>query len=199
MTSDSVHRAINSILIIFGIALVAFFLYRQGQVQPDHSTTTIDTSRHDIVINNWQPKGTTVFTAPEQPNYSGLDASKLLSAIQELRSSFDSLRMEYYAVNRYDTILNDTSYKESISIDVSKNRIARFTRNMEVYNRTTITVKPQRFAVNVGAFGYVAKDFNAFGPMITGITKKGDAISIGYDAINKGWMAGIQYRIKLRK
>lgn len=200
MSSDSLHRAINTLLIILGIALVAFFLYRQGEpIQQSGTVTTIDTSKHDIIINNWQPKGTTVFTPAQAPDYSGLTPQELLTELRSIRSSLDSLRMEYYAVNHYDTILTDTSYKESISIDVTKNRLARFTRNMEVYNRTTITTKPARFAVNIGAIGYVSKNYNAFAPVLSGTTKKGDIISLGYDVINKGWMAGVQYRIRLHK
>ena len=84
-------------------------------------------------------------------------------------------------------------------MEVTRNRLSRFTRNMEVYNRTTTITKPARFALLGGGFGYSDGNYTAAGFQLSAQTVRGDLYSVGYDVLNKGWYGSVQFKVRLRK
>lgn len=185
------------------VALIAFMV--MGVIiirkpEPIKQETKIDTTHvAPIIINNWQPRGSVA--APVLPDVvlSGMDSAQLRAMLEEYLKQYKELFAEHNATNKYDTTFSDSTYKETISMDVRRNKLARFTRNMEVYNRTTTITKPNRFALLGGGFGYSDGIHTAAGFQLSAQTVRGDLYSVGYDMLNKGWYGSMQFKIRLRK
>ena len=189
------------------VTLIAFMvmgviiLYQCNSKKPEQGTVTrIDTARTaPVIINNWQPTGVTQAPAIPSINLSGMDSVQLRAMLEQYLQKYKELFAAHNAVNRYDTTFKDSTYKETLSMEVYQNRLARFTRNMEVYNRTTTTTKPARFALLGGGFGYSDGLHTAAGFQLSGQTVRGDLYSVGYDVLNKGWYGSVQFKVRLRK
>lgn len=189
------------------VALIAFMvmgviiIWLWRGPKPEQGTVTrIDTARQvPVIINNWPTTSTQAGSHAPVINVNGMDSAQLRAMMIELLRSYDSLHMVHTAVNNYDTTFQDSTYKESIRMQITHNRLARFTRNMEVYNRTTTITKPARFALLGGGFGYSDGLHTAAGFQLSGQTVKGDLYSVGYDVLNKGWYGSMQFKIRLRK
>ena len=197
LNNPSVTRLVTLIVIL---AMGVIILYQCNRKPEVTTVTRVDTTRTSpIIINNWQPKGTV--QAPQLPdiNVSGMDSSQLRLMLEQYLKQYKELFAAHNAVNKYDTTFQDSTYKESLSMEVYQNRLARFTRNMEVYHRTTTIVKPPRFAVLGGAFGYSDGVHTAAGVQLAGQSVKGDVYSVGYDVLNRGWYGSVLVKIRLRK
>ena len=181
------------------MGVIIIWLWRSPK--PEQGTVTrIDTARQvPVVINNWPATSTQSGSHAPVINVNGMDSAQLRAMMIELLRSFDSLHMVHTAVNNYDTTFQDSTYKESIRMQITHNRLSRFTRNMEVYNRTTTITKPARFALLGGGFGYSDGLHTAAGFQLSGQTVRGDLYSVGYDLLNKGWYGSMQFKIRLRK
>ena len=84
-------------------------------------------------------------------------------------------------------------------MEVTRNRLAKFTRNMEVYHRTTTITKPPRFAVLAGGFGYSDGVHTAAGFQLGLQPVNGNLYSAGYDVLNKGWYGSVLVKIRVGK
>ena len=198
LNNPSVTRLVTLIVIL---AMGVIILYQCNSKRPEGETVTrIDTARTaPVIINNWPASSTVQGQRPPDVNVSGMDSAQLRAMLESYLQKYRELFAEHTAVNRYDTTFKDSTYKETLSMEVTRNRLARFTRNMEVYHRTTTIVKPPRFAVLGGAFGYSDGVHTAAGVQIAGQTVKGDVYSVGYDVLNRGWYGSVLVKIKLRK
>lgn len=189
------------------VALIAFMvmgviiLYQCNSKKPEQGTVTrIDTARTaPVIINNWPASSTVQGQRPPDVNISGMDSAQLRAMLESYLQKYRELFAEHTAVNRYDTTFKDSTYKETLSMEVTRNRLAKFSRNMEVYNRTTTITKPARFALLGGGFGYSDGNYTAAGFQLSAQTVRGDLYSVGYDVLNKGWYGSVQFKIRLRK
>ena len=184
-------------LVVMGVIII--WLWRSPK--PEQGTVTrIDTARQaPVIIYNMPATSTQAGSHAPVINVNGMDSAQLREMMIELLRSYDSLHMVHTAVNNYDTTFQDSTYKESIRMQITHNRLARFTRNMEVYNRTTTITKPARFALLGGGFGYSDGLHTAAGFQLSGQTTRGDLYSVGYDVLNKGWYGSVQFKVRLRK
>ena len=198
LNNTSVTRFVTLItFMVMGVIII--WLWR-GQ-KPDGGTVTrIDTARRaPVIIYNMPATSTQAGSHAPVINVSGMDSAQLRAMMIELLRSYDSLHMVHTAVNNYDTTFQDSTYKESIRMQITHNRLARFTRNMEVYHRTTTITKPARFALLGGGFGYSDGLHTAAGFQLSAQTVRGDLYSVGYDVLNKGWYGSVQFKVRLRK
>ncbi len=194
------HSVRQIVTVIAFIAMAVIILYQCNRRPEVTTVTTIDTNKvAPITINNWPATSTQGGSHAPVINVNGMDSAQLRAMIFDLLRSFDSLHVVHTTVNNYDTTFSDSTYKESISMQVTHNRLARFTRNMEVYHRTTTIVKPPRFAVLGGAFGYSDGLHTAAGVQLAGQTVKGDVYSVGYDVLNRGWYGSVLVKIRVRR
>ena len=197
LNKPSVTRLVTLIVIL---AMGVIILYQWNRKPETITKTTVDTTRtNPIIINNWPASSTVQGQRPPDVNVSGMDSAQLRAMLESYLQKYRELFAEHTAVNRYDTTFKDSTYKETLSIEVTRNRLAKFTRNMEVYHRTTTIVKPPRFAVLGGAFGYSDGVHTAAGVQIAGQTVKGDVYSVGYDVLNRGWYGSVLVKIRLSK
>jgi hypothetical protein len=175
-------------------------LYQCNRKPEATTVTRVDTTRtNPIIINNWQPKGTVQAQPLPDINVSGMDSSQLRLMLEQYLQQYKELFAAHNSVNKYDTTFQDSTYKESLSMEVYQNRLARFTRNMEVYHRTTTLRSPPRFAVLGGAFGYSDGVHTAAGVQLGLQPVNGNLYSVYYDPLNKGWGGSVLVKIKLRK
>ena len=197
LNKPSVTRLVTLIVIL---AMGVIILYQCNRKPEGGTVTRIDTARTaPVIINNWPASSTVQGQRPPDVNVSGMDSAQLRAMLESYLQKYRELFAEHTAVNRYDTTFKDSTYKETLSIEVTRNRLAKFTRNMEVYHRTTTIVKPPRFAVLGGAFGYSDGVHTAAGVQIAGQTVKGDVYSVGYDVLNRGWYGSVLVKIRLSK
>ncbi len=181
------------------MGVIIIWLWR-GKKPEGGTVTRIDTARTaPVIINNWPASSTVQGQRPPDVNVSGMDSAQLRAMLESYLQKYRELFAEHTAVNRYDTTFKDSTYKETLSMEVTRNRLAKFTRNMEVYNRTTTITKPARFALLGGGFGYSDGVHTAAGFQLSGQTARGDLYSVGYDVLNKGWYGSVQFKIRLRK
>ncbi len=192
----------EKITLIVILAMGVIIWYQSNhRPEPVQQSTKIDTTHvSPIIINNWQPKQSTPSsqTIPSE-NISGMDSAKLREMLEKYLEQYRELFAAYNTTNRYDTVFSDSTYRESITMELNKNLLKRFTRNMEVYHRTITIVKPPRFAVLGGAFGYSDGLHTAAGVQLAGQTVKGDVYSVGYDVLNRGWYGSVMVKIRVRK
>jgi len=197
LNKTSVTRIVTLVTILVMGVIILYQCNRKPEVT---TVTRVDTTRtNPIIINNWQPKGTVAAQPLPDINVSGMDSSQLRLMLEQYLQQYKELFAAHNAVNKYDTTFQDSTYKESLSMEVYHNRLARFTRNMEVYHRTTTIVKPPRFAVLGGAFGYSDGVHTAAGVQLAGQTIKGDVYSVGYDVLNRWWYGCVLVKIRVRK
>ena len=189
------------ITVIAFIAMAVIILYQCNGKKPEGGTVTrIDTARTaPVIINNWPASSTVQGQRPPDVNVSGMDSSELRAMLESYLQKYRELFAEHTAVNTYDTTFKDSTYKETLSMEVTRNRLAKFTRNMEVYHRTTTITKPARFAILAGGFGYSDGVHAAAGIQLAGQTVKGDVYSVGYDVLNKGWYGSVLVKIRVGK
>lgn len=182
------------------MGVIILYQCNRSKTDPPQSVTRIDTARSaPVIINNWPASSTVQGQRPPDVNISGMDSVQLRAMLESYLQKYRELFAEHTAVNRYDTTFKDSTYKETLSMEVTRNRLARFTRNMEVYNRTTTVTKPARFALLGGGFGYSDGLHTAAGFQLSGQTVRGDLYSVGYDVLNKGWYGSVQFKVRLRK
>jgi len=197
LNKTSVTRIVTLVTILVMGVIILYQCNRKPEVT---TVTRVDTTRtNPIIINNWQPKGTVAAQPLPDINVSGMDSSQLRLMLEQYLQQYKELFAAHNAVNKYDTTFHDSTYKESLSMEVYQNRLARFTRNMEVYHRTTTLTGPPRFAVLGGAFGYSDGVHTAAGVQLAGQTVKGDVYSVGYDVLNRGWYGSVLVKIRVRK
>jgi hypothetical protein len=198
---------LNSLSVTRILTLVTFLvmgviiLYQCNSKKPEGGTVTrIDTARTaPVIINNWPASSTVQGQRPPDVNVSGMDSAQLRAMLESYLQKYRELFAEHTAVNRYDTTFKDSTYKETLSMEVTRNRLARFTRNMEVYHRTTTIVKPPRFAVLGGAFGYSDGLHTAAGVQMGLQPVNGNLYLVGYDVLNRGWYGSVLVKIRVRK
>ena len=197
LNKTSVTRIVTLVTILVMGVIILYQCNRKPEVT---TVTKIDTTHvAPIIINNWQPKGTVAAQPLPDVIISGMDSVQLKEMLEAYLKQYRELFASYNATNKYDTTFSDSTYKESLQMEVYQNRLASFTRNMEVYHRTTTIVKPPRFAVLGGAFGYSDGLHTAAGVQLAGQTVKGDVYSVGYDVLNKGWYGSVLVKIRLKK
>lgn len=195
------HSVRQIITLVTFLVMGVIILYQCNSKKPEGGTVTrIDTARTaPVIINNWPASSTVQGQRPPDVNVSGMDSAQLRAMLESYLQKYRELFAEHTAVNTYDTTFKDSTYKETLSMEVTRNRLAKFTRNMEVYHRTTTITKPPRFAVLGGAFGYSDGVHTAAGVQLAGQTIKGDVYSVGYDVLNRGWYGSVLIKIRLRK
>ena len=195
------HSVRQIITLVTFLVMGVIILYQCNSKKPEGGTVTrIDTARTaPVIINNWPASSTVQGQRLPDVNVSGMDSAELRAMLESYLQKYRELFAEHTAVNTYDTTFKDSTYKETLSMEVTRNRLAKFTRNMEVYHRTTTITKPPRFAVLGGAFGYSDGVHTAAGVQLAGQTIKGDVYSVGYDVLNRGWYGSVLIKIRLRK
>lgn len=190
----------RSMLTIALIALVVMGVIIFQQCNSKHDTTpvtTVDTNKvAPIVINNWQPSSTAAGHGSTIVYQQGMDSAALVRFSMMLLDKMDSLMTVHTAVNKYDTTFKDSTYKETISMEVTRNRLAKFTRNMEVYSRTTVMSEPDRVHYFGGVFAQGGSDRAGLGLMLGVENKKRQMFTIGFDPINKVLVGGVGVRIR---
>ena len=159
--------------------------------------TTVDTTHAaPIIINNWQPKGTVAAQPLPDVIVSGMDSAQLKAMIEQYLKQYRELFASYNATNKYDTTFSDSAYKEHLSMEVYQNRLSHFTRNMEVYNRTTVMSEPDKVHYFGGVFAQGSSERAGLGVMLGIENKKHSLFTVGYDPINKVWVGGVSQRIR---
>lgn len=141
----------------------------------------IDTSRGQIVINNWQPK----ITVPAEAIPVVIDSAAVVRA--------------YYAVNRYDTAFGDSAVSGTVAVTVSQNRITAFDLAWQGITRTTtqtVTIHPPvvgHLSVGVYAGG---RDRFDWGPVGMWRDKSGRTFFGAYSMNDKSVRVGAALQIK---
>lgn len=182
------------------MGVIIFYLWNRTIPDGGQTTVVVDTTRtNPVIINNWPATSTVRSQQPQSVNVSGMDSAQLRAMLEDYLQRYKELFIAHNAINKYDTTFKDSTYKETLSMEVYQNRMSRFTRNIEVYHRTTTTIQHPRFSVLGGGFGYSDGSHTAAGFQLSAQTIRGDLYSVGYDMLNKGWYGSIQFKIRLRK
>lgn len=183
--TDNTHKTFRTIL-YFGMAVMAYLLIR-GAInkpsEPQSVTITKDTTKPVQIIiqgDSWKP--TTVIPASSPP-YIPLNYDSLASAFMNLYS-------EHHSANTYDTTLTDSVSIERLQLSISQNKLQRFTRDLQVIQHNTTTIRQQAFAIYGGLGIYTTEKMN---PYITASlqTKGGYLYSLG-KGIDKGFIFSVQ-------
>ena len=153
--TDNFHKTFRTIL-YFGMAVMAYLLLRDVVTKPSAPVTvTRDTTKQVQIIiqgDSWKP--TTIVPSSNQPyiplNYDSLAAS------------FVKLYAEHNSTNSYDTTLSDSVSIERLQLSINKNRLEKFTRNLQVIQHNTTTIKEQAFAIYGGLGLYTTDKVNPY-------------------------------------
>lgn len=183
-------RTIRTLAICAAIILVGYWLKdalgkkEQPPATIQTETRWIPTGRDTIVINN----KTVVYPA------QGVAVSSRAGITAE---QVDSVLREYFARVRHDTIIEDSLSKESLSIEIERNRLNRIIRSLEVKQRETVIRIPDkpRNAFYAGVFTCVGNNQTALGPQVSFISHKGYSFSVGKDLLSNGYSGGFQIRL----
>lgn len=186
-----------NIVTLITLVVMGVIIFSQCNKPAGTTTTTVDTNKvAPVIINNWPASGTAQGQRPPDVNVSGMDSAQLRSMLESYLQKYRELFADYTSVNRYDTTFKDSTYKETLSMEVTRNRLARFTRNMEVYSRSTVMSEPDKVHYFGGVFAQGASERAGLGLMIGIENKKRQLFTVGYDPINKVWVGGVSQRIR---
>lgn len=187
-----------TVIALIALVVMGVIIFQQCNNKPVTTpVTTVDTTHAaPIIINNWQPKGTIAAQPLPDVIVSGMDSVQLKALLEQYLKQYRELFASYNATNKYDTTFSDSTYKEHLSMEVYQNRLSRFTRNMEAYNRTTVMSEPERVHYFGGVFAQGSTDRAGLGLMLGIENKKRQMFTVGYDPINKVWVGGVGVRIR---
>ena len=181
----------NAISAIFGVVagLAVFFALQQrgcrgGGDGRDRINTVmvvkIDTSRGQIIINNWQPK---ITVPPAIP--ANVDSAAVVRA--------------FYAVNRYDTAFGDSTVSGTVALEVTQNKVTAFGLTWQGLTRNTtqtITIhEPPVGHLSVGAYAGGRDRFD-WGPVGMWRDKSGRTFFGAYSMNDKSVRIGAALQIK---
>lgn len=175
---------------VCALLLIYVALERTGciPVHQDHRggdtvvvVTKYDTTRGNMTINNWQPR--IVVDVPPGQMPTVVDTMAILR--------------DYFATNRYDTTFGDSTFKGTVDLTVSKNRVQSFGLKWQGVNTTrevTLREAPASH-LSVGAYvgGRVQFDW---GPLVLYQDKKNITYLAGYSFADKSIRVGAGIRLK---
>jgi hypothetical protein len=205
LNNTSVTRFVTLIaFMVMGVIIIWLWRGKTEPQQPTSETKTTSEHRGDSLTGKeLEPERVIKYVPVEtRPDYSKLPFDQLLEAMNKLSDRMEALEADHNAINQYEKNFGDSTYKETINFEITKNKLKSFTRNIDfIHKETTITnpPKPARFALLGGGFGYSDGLHTAAGFQLSGQTVRGDLYSVGYDVLNKGWYGSVQFKVRLRK
>lgn len=195
METATIHRLINTVLLIGAVLLLIWMIRAKSPATT--SVTTIDTSKHDVIINNWQPSQTVSGQKPPTIIIEGMDSLAMRAMLIELSMKWKADHEQLTATNTYDSIFKDTTYKETLHMEVTGNRLSMFSRSLVTFNRnTTVTDNNIKRTISGGMFALPTQGVNAeFGAVVTYSDRKGRSFSLGKSFSSSGIYGAVQFQL----